>query len=143
MHLFAKRFISLPAVFVHEPTLLSVAVSLGNYLNRRRHTNDGWVLAGFFPILNPDKGTYKGVNRMPRRKVRLWHACAKIFCNHLKEAFATGVPVKCADGKVRMVKPIVALWLGDREEHEVLCSLVSVSPTRLLATRCGDMQSKT
>ena len=104
---------------------------MGNYLNSRRHTNAGWVLAGFMPILKADKGNYKGNNRMPRRKVRLWHACAKIFCQHIEEAFKTGVPVMCADGKVRMVKPIVALWLGDREEHEIVCSVVSVSETLL------------
>ena len=104
------------------------AVALGNYVNKIRHTNAGWELVGFFPILNKDKGKYKGPNRMSRRKTRLWHSCAKpeIFLQHIKDAYETAVSVKCADGKVRRVKPIVALWLSDREEGETLCCMVSV-----------------
>lgn len=102
------------------------AVTLANYLNRRRHTNQAWVLVGFFPILNPNHGVYKGPDKIARRKVRLWHACTKILTESIKEAYIEGTPVKCADGNIRIVKPIVANWLGDRDEHEVVCGIVSV-----------------
>ena len=104
-----------------------LTVSLCNYLNRRRHTNQGWVLVGFFPQLDALKGQYVGVNKMSRRKIRLWHACVSILTDSIRAGFATGVPVKCADGMVRVVKPVVAMWLNDRMEGETICAMVGVS----------------
>lgn len=102
------------------------AVSLANYNNDVRHTDVGWVLVGFIPVIDKNKGTYKGANKPARRSVRLWHKCVGILTASIKEAFETSIPVLCADGLVRQVKPVVASWLGDRQEHEKICSIVQV-----------------
>ena len=44
----------------------------------------------------------------------------------LVEAGTDGVQLDCADGFSRKVVPLVAAWLGDREEHEVIASIVKV-----------------
>lgn len=42
------------------------------------------------------------------------------------EAFEDDCPVQCSDGYTRDICPIVAAWLGDREEHELVASIVKV-----------------
>ena len=38
-----------------------------------------------------------------------------------------GELTECVDGYNRIVVPLVAAWLGDREEHEVISSMVKVN----------------
>ena len=42
------------------------------------------------------------------------------------KAHNDGMEVRCSDGFVRDCCPIVAAWLGDREEHELITAIVKV-----------------
>lgn len=50
-----------------------------------------------------------------------------ILFKSINEAFDQDCHVKCSDGFVRNICPIVATWLGDREEHQIIASIVAVS----------------
>ena len=54
------------------------------------------------------------------------------LCAPLREAATTSTPVECSDGYERDIVPIVAAWLGDREEHELIASIVKVQYNTLL-----------
>ena len=53
-----------------------------------------------------------------------------MICEGLKEAFESGVEVNCSDGYTRMIAPLVAAWLGDREEHEIIAGVVKVGEVK-------------
>ena len=61
-----------------------------------------------------------------RRKMLLFHDCIKTVCKSIIEAFDEGEKVLCGDGFVRKMKPLVAAWLGDKEEHWVICQNIGV-----------------
>ena len=100
------------------------SVSLANFFNDRRHTNAGWILIGLIPVLHPKQGKYVNQNKFKKRQLRLWHACMRKMLQPVIEGFHNPKAVLCNDDKVRMVKPVVAAWLGDRPEHEKVCGLV-------------------
>jgi hypothetical protein len=52
-----------------------------------------------------------------------------ILFKSVNEAFDIECQVKCSDGFVRNISPMVAAWLGDREEHQVIASVVAVRHT--------------
>ncbi len=53
--------------------------------------------------------------------------CIAIMFKSLVEAGTVGVQLDCADGFSRKVVPLVAVWLGDREEHKVIAFIVKVT----------------
>ena len=52
--------------------------------------------------------------------------CISIVFQPLVAAAAEAPKVECSDGFTRNIVPLVAAWLGDREEHETVASLVKV-----------------
>ena len=61
-----------------------------------------------------------------RRQNLLFHDGIKVLCKSLKEAFDNPETIECNDGWCRKIRPLVAAWLGDREEHEVISQVVKV-----------------
>lgn len=105
-----------------------VAVSMSNLKNSRRHTNSGWKLVAVFPIISEDGGIYKEHKvDFTERKIDLFHKCVSILVKPIQEAFYNPSEIVCSDGRVRTVKLVVAVWLGDREEHERLCRMIAVT----------------
>jgi hypothetical protein len=56
----------------------------------------------------------------------LFHEGIKVLCASLKEAFNNPETIECCNGFCRKIRPLVAAWLGDREEHEVISQVVKV-----------------
>ena len=79
------------------------------------------------PVLSEDRGEYKGHDSFSQRKLRLWHKCASLVLKDVRDSYYNPFPLQCADKKVRIIRPVVAAWLGDRLEHEKVCLMVSVS----------------
>jgi hypothetical protein len=52
------------------------------------------------------------------------YRCVKLLLDPAVQGFNDPYGVLCSDGKVRVVKPVVACWLGDREEHEMVCTII-------------------
>jgi hypothetical protein len=52
--------------------------------------------------------------------------CVTEMFKELVDSGMEGMEVACSDGFTRTVVPIVAAWLGDREEHEIIATLVKV-----------------
>jgi hypothetical protein len=52
--------------------------------------------------------------------------CIAIVFQPLVAAAEESPKVECSDGFTRKIVPLVAAWLGDREEHETVASLVKV-----------------
>ena len=61
-----------------------------------------------------------------RRKILLFHDCIEKIFKPMNDAFEKGEKVLCGDGFVRNMKPMVAAWLGDKEEHWVICQNIGV-----------------
>lgn len=57
----------------------------------------------------------------------LYHACMALILEPLKVAAREGVEMRCADGGVRRVYPILAAHLGDWPKH---CTVGSTFKTR-------------
>jgi hypothetical protein len=128
------------------------AVTVGNFDDQLRRSNAGWQLIAILPCLEEDQGNYSDVQdkdaaaaaaaaagaddeeeaaeptTMPktRRKMVLFHDCIKTVCKSICDAFEKGEKVLCGDGFVRNMKPLTAAWLGDKEEHWVICQNINV-----------------
>lgn len=50
----------------------------------------------------------------------------QVLCASLRQAASESTLVECSDGYERDICPVVAAWLGDREEHELIASIVKV-----------------
>ena len=101
-------------------------MTLVNLDNKKRFTNSGWQLVALIPVLNKKAGNYKGKMPASTRTARLFHDCVETIFKPLVDAYDDSPYVKCADGFTRRICPLVAAWLGDREEHEVVCSMIKV-----------------
>jgi hypothetical protein len=49
-----------------------------------------------------------------------------VLCASLKAAFENPEWIECNDQICRKIRPLVAAWLGDREEHEVVSQVIKV-----------------
>ena len=75
-----------------------------------------------------------------RRQNQIFHDGIKELCTSLKSAFDNPETIICNDGWCRTIRPLVAAWLGDREEHEVISQVIKVTQTcsNILET-CANM----
>ena len=102
-------------------------MSCGNYSDELRKSAAGWQLVAILPCIDPKQGNYGGYNMSHiRRQHILFHDCIELVCRNLVDNFKKGETILCADGYVRTIKPLVAAWLGDREEHQVLTNAIQV-----------------
>jgi hypothetical protein len=60
-------------------------------------------------------------------KTAVFSDCISIIFKPLVDAVEDPPKVDCADGFTRTIVPLVAAWLGDREEHETITAVVKVS----------------
>ena len=104
-------------------------MTLVNLDNKKRFTNSGWQLVALLPVINKTAGNYKGKMPASTRTTKLFHDCVEEVCKPLVAAYEDTPLVRCSDGFARRICPLVAAWLGDREEHEVVCSMIKVSIT--------------
>ena len=110
-----------------------MTVSSANVAKKVRGTSKGWKLAALLPVLKKKKLPKEHRKNFTRIKQLLWHKCISLLTKNLPEKFATGESVKCGDGYVRTIKPVLAAWLGDRKESEVVCAAFSVSHCYVLS----------
>ena len=68
---------------------------------------------------------------LSRRQNQVFHDGIKELCKSLKSAFDNPETIVCNDGWCRTIRPLVAAWLGDREEHEVISQVIKVMETCL------------
>ena len=103
-------------------------MSCGNYSDDLRKSNAGWQVVAILPCVDPKAGNYGGDNMTHiRRHHMLFHDCIELICRNLVTSFKDEELILCADGYVRNIKPLVAAWLGDREEHQVLTNAIQAS----------------
>lgn len=66
-----------------------------------------------------------------RLKGELLHRSLEAIFEPLKTASKDGVPMWCADGRLRQVYPILASWIGDwPEQNDVSCTIRGGCPIR-------------
>ena len=116
-----------------------------NLDNGIRFTNAAWQLIALLPVPSKKAGNYQGKVTLSARKAKLFHGkldvvsnmswteflciftdCIATLCKGLVTAAAESVQVDCSDGFTRQIVPLVAAWLGDREEHEIISAVVKV-----------------
>ena len=110
-------------------------MTLVNLDNGIRFTNAGWQLVALLPVINKKQGNYKGKMPSSTRAAKLFHDCVKEIFSPLVDAYKSPRFAKCSDGFTRKSVPLVAAWLGDREEHEVVCSMIKVFSGLLTITK--------
>jgi hypothetical protein len=103
-----------------------MAVSTTNLKKGRRNKEGGWMLAALLPVLSKKKLPSYMKKHYSRLKMQLWHQCISIVTKTLAEKYGTGEAIKCGDGLVRSIKPVLAAWLGDRKEGEFVCAAYAV-----------------
>jgi hypothetical protein len=59
-------------------------------------------------------------------QIAVFSDCISIIFKPLVDAVEDPPKVDCADGFTRTIVPLVAAWLGDREEHETITAVVKV-----------------
>ena len=110
-----------------------------------RFTNAAWQLIALLPVPSKKAGNYWGKVTLSAWKAKLFHGtfavksrcskselsrvfadCITIICKDLVKAAETPLKVDCSDGFTRNIVPLVAAWLGDREEHEIISAVVKV-----------------
>lgn len=99
-----------------------VYASIGNIPKaiRRRPSEQAMMLIGLIPVAKLEWITDKTENE--EKRWGLYHACMALILEPLKVAARDGVEMKCADGGVRRVHPILAAHLGDWPEHATVGS---------------------
>lgn len=73
------------------------------------------MLIGLIPVADLEWITSETARRQKRWE--LYHACVALILEPLKVAARYGVEIRCADGGVRRVYPIIAAHIGDWPEH--------------------------
>ena len=108
-----------------------------------RGTSKGWKLAALLPVLKKKKLPKDLRKHFARIRQQLWHKCIALLTRDLPDKFKEGESIRCGDGYVRTIKPVLAAWLGDRKEAEVVCAAFSVSDTHMTMNRreCSIMQN--
>lgn len=104
-----------------------VYASIGNIRKavRRRPSEHGMMLIGYLPVAKLAWITDEEERR--QKKWELFHASMSMILEPLKEVSRTGVEMRCADGGVRLVYPIIAAHIGDWPEQ---CTAACTSHTR-------------
>jgi hypothetical protein len=92
-------------------------ISVGNLPTHVRMTPSAWKVAGFVPELCSEGNA----EQLSRRKTLLFNACA----HHLVQECGAiciqgGRYAPDARGVWRKIVPVVAMWNGDRQEHEMV-----------------------
>lgn len=99
-----------------------VYASIGNISKaiRRRPTEQAMILIGLIPVAKLEWITVEKANA--EKRWELYHACMELILEPLKVAARDGVEIRCADGGVRRVHPILAAHIGDWPEHATVGS---------------------
>jgi hypothetical protein len=94
---------------------------------RRKPTKGASMVIGYLPV-----DSFKDVGNDTLRihlKGELLHRSLVAIFEPLKTASKEGVPMWCADGRLRHMYPIIALWIGDwPEQNDVSCMIRSGCP---------------
>jgi len=100
--------------------------------NTLRQSHVAWKLMGFVPVLDHNKmfmvdvhGNRKRATpfEVVRRERELFHQCQCAWLLLEKSVCVYGERgrlIKCGDGVVRNVIDILALWITDHKEHELI-----------------------
>jgi hypothetical protein len=96
---------------------------------RRRVSKRANVLIGYLPVPKLDCETNADQKRQTKRD--LFHRCMEELLALLAEACQQGgVEVACADGKIRRIYPVLAVYIADfPEQCKVACVKQSHCPT--------------
>ncbi|KAF8593938.1 hypothetical protein BDV93DRAFT_409266, partial [Ceratobasidium sp. AG-I] len=99
-----------------------VYASIGNIPKaiRRCPSEQAMLLIGLIPVAKLEWIT--NVEENAKKRWELYHACMALILEPLKLAARDGIEVRCADGAVRRVYPILAAHLGDWPEHALVGS---------------------
>jgi len=104
--------------------------SIGLEENFLRQSHLGWRLRGLVPMLDHNKmfvtdknGVKRRENKfeISRREEQLFHQCVWLLLEKSVEELASGGRfVHCGDDVVRKFVQVLALWITDRAEHELI-----------------------
>ncbi|QRV92934.1 hypothetical protein RhiJN_20952 [Ceratobasidium sp. AG-Ba] len=97
-----------------------VYVTVGNIGKdgRRQPTKRSTVLLGYLPV--DEFEDILDDNERRRMKAEVIHRCMEVMLKPLKEAAEKGIEMWCADGRARRVFPIVAAYIADWPEQNIM-----------------------
>ena len=103
-----------------------IYLTLGNLSRSFRQSKYGWQLAGFHPplineLMKHPEGTSKRRKEwdIQRRRRKLFNATLYQLLRTIIAVYREGGRVvACADGNMRKIVPVLAMWVTDRQEHE-------------------------
>jgi hypothetical protein len=104
-----------------------VYCSIGNIPKAIQHrpSEQAMMLLGLIPVAKLEWITNESERH--KKQWELYHALDGLILEPLKVAAGDGIEIRCADGGVRRVYPIIAAHLGDWPEH---CTVGSTFRTR-------------
>jgi hypothetical protein len=119
-----------PLILASDKTSLSVLsggqeaypvyLTLGNISKsiRRKASENATILVGYLPVEKFED--VASDTERAQLKANLLHRAMAAIMDPLKQAGSEGVPMWCADGRERLVYPIVAAFVGDWPEQNVM-----------------------
>jgi hypothetical protein len=119
-----------PLILASDKTSLSVLsggqeaypvyLTLGNISKavRRKASEHATILVGYLPVEKFED--VKSEAERARLKANLLHRAMAAIMDPLKKAGSEGVRMWCADGRERLVYPIVAAFVGDWPEQNIM-----------------------
>jgi hypothetical protein len=102
-------------------------MSCANFDEHHRQSPKGWRLLGFIPAIDQSKVGLADV-ALARRQRQIMDACLCVVTHDLLETVQRGgESVMCADGRSRVIVPMLALYVTDRQEHELVLQAKALS----------------
>ncbi|KAG9091497.1 hypothetical protein FRC07_011842, partial [Ceratobasidium sp. 392] len=107
-------------VFSGNQKAWPVYASLGNISGeiRRKPSERAMILIGYIPVAN-----LSNISNPTKRSECAWqlfHSCMESILEPLKELSRIGMDVRCANGGLRRVFPILAVYIADFQEQALI-----------------------
>ncbi|KZV81834.1 hypothetical protein EXIGLDRAFT_627889, partial [Exidia glandulosa HHB12029] len=107
--------------FTGDATVYPIYMTIGNIDSsiRRQPSRHAQILIGYLPTTAIEKGDMSDL-AVRNARAQLFHAAVRAILEPLRNAAATGIPLKSSNGDVRNCHPILAVYAADYPEQSLV-----------------------
>ncbi|KZV98523.1 hypothetical protein EXIGLDRAFT_832092 [Exidia glandulosa HHB12029] len=136
--------------FTGDATAYPIYMTIGNIDSsiRRQPSRHAQILIGYLPTTAIEKGDMSDLT-VRNARAQLFHAAVRAILEPLRDAAATGIPLKSSNGDVRNCHPILAVYAADYPEQSLVactrygsrCPKCKASKDEFSSGRPGDARN--